>query len=262
MTFPDIADVGNTEQPMMVVEQGVNNNDNNMPQTPLPSGVGAGASSSESVPRPPSPLQCPRPPSPPLATKTPPIHRMVNSYEPKMKSSVVDLFLKVLKNKPKRAPASSKESPNVQVLKKVLDEKSLTGTSFQKQKEEHISMFSSDEMLDKYEHGKPFLFRRQLNEGASKLMRLHTWIMQAMKQGIHTITASVPKWVFSSSLKRKVAIDFHDLHVMYLSYGPPWAHYLGGYQDRLLGGPLGLPGLRYTAPEGVEHKDYGGEVLG
>jgi hypothetical protein len=48
----------------------------------------------------------------------------------------------------------------------------------------------------------------------------------------------------------------------YLSYGPPWAHYLGGYQDRLLGGPLGLPGLRYTAPDGVEHKDCGGEVLG
>jgi hypothetical protein len=47
-----------------------------------------------------------------------------------------------------------------------------------------------------------------------------------------------------------------------VSYGPPWAHYLGGYQDRLLGGPLGLPGLRYTAPDGVEHKDYGGEVLG
>jgi hypothetical protein len=47
-----------------------------------------------------------------------------------------------------------------------------------------------------------------------------------------------------------------------VSYGPPWAHYLGGYQDRLLGGPLGLPGLRYTAPEGVEHKDCRGEVLG
>jgi hypothetical protein len=47
-----------------------------------------------------------------------------------------------------------------------------------------------------------------------------------------------------------------------LSYGPPWAHYLGGYQDRLLGGPLGLPGLRYTAPEGVEHKDCTGVVLG
>jgi hypothetical protein len=48
----------------------------------------------------------------------------------------------------------------------------------------------------------------------------------------------------------------------YVSYGPPWAHYLGGSQDRLLGGPLGLPGLRYTAPEGVEHKDYTGVVLG
>jgi hypothetical protein len=52
------------------------------------------------------------------------------------------------------------------------------------------------------------------------------------------------------------------LSLVSLSYGPPWAHYLGGYQDRLLGGPLGLPGLRYTAPEGVEHKDYGGGVLG
>jgi hypothetical protein len=47
-----------------------------------------------------------------------------------------------------------------------------------------------------------------------------------------------------------------------MSYGPPWAHYLGGYQDRLLGGPLRLPGLRYAAPDGVEHKDYRGVVLG
>jgi hypothetical protein len=47
-----------------------------------------------------------------------------------------------------------------------------------------------------------------------------------------------------------------------LSYGPPWAHYLGGYQDRLLGGPLGLLGLRYMASDGVEHKDYKGVVLG
>jgi hypothetical protein len=48
-----------------------------------------------------------------------------------------------------------------------------------------------------------------------------------------------------------------------LSYGPPWAHYLGGYhQDRLLGGPLGLLGLCHTAPDGVRRKDYGGEVLG
>jgi hypothetical protein len=47
-----------------------------------------------------------------------------------------------------------------------------------------------------------------------------------------------------------------------VSYGPPWAHYLGGYQDRLLGGPLGLPGLCRTVPVGVRRKDYGGEVLG
>jgi hypothetical protein len=47
-----------------------------------------------------------------------------------------------------------------------------------------------------------------------------------------------------------------------LSYGPPWARYLGGYQDRLLGGPLGLPDLRYTAPDGMKHKDCRGEVLG
>jgi hypothetical protein len=46
-----------------------------------------------------------------------------------------------------------------------------------------------------------------------------------------------------------------------VSYGPPWAHYLGGYQDRLLGGPLGLPSLRCTTPDGVKHKDYRGEVL-
>jgi hypothetical protein len=46
-----------------------------------------------------------------------------------------------------------------------------------------------------------------------------------------------------------------------VSYRPPWAHYLDGSQDRLLGGPLGLPGLRYMAPEGVEHKDCRGEVL-
>jgi hypothetical protein len=47
-----------------------------------------------------------------------------------------------------------------------------------------------------------------------------------------------------------------------LSYGPPWAHYLGRYLDRLLGGPLGLPDLRSTVPDGVKHKDYRGEVLG
>jgi hypothetical protein len=47
-----------------------------------------------------------------------------------------------------------------------------------------------------------------------------------------------------------------------LLYGPPWAYYLGGYQDRLLGGPLGLPDLSCTTPDGVEHKDYSEGVLG
>jgi hypothetical protein len=54
----------------------------------------------------------------------------------------------------------------------------------------------------------------------------------------------------------------HDCNFPRLSYGPPWAHYLGGYQDRQLGGPLGLPDLRCTVPDGVKHKDYRGEVLG
>jgi hypothetical protein len=61
---------------------------------------------------------------------------------------------------------------------------------------------------------------------------------------------------------RKKIVSGSGFHVVRVLYGPPWAHYLGGYQDRLLGGPLGLPGLRYTAPEGVEHKDYTGVVLG
>jgi hypothetical protein len=47
-----------------------------------------------------------------------------------------------------------------------------------------------------------------------------------------------------------------------VSYGPPWAHYLSGQQDRLLGGPLGLPDLCRMVHVGVRRKDYGGEVLG
>jgi hypothetical protein len=57
----------------------------------------------------------------------------------------------------------------------------------------------------------------------------------------------------------KVALDYQDPRV---SYGRPWAHYLGGYHDRLLGGPLGLPDLCRTVLDGVRRKDYGGEVLG
>jgi hypothetical protein len=62
--------------------------------------------------------------------------------------------------------------------------------------------------------------------------------------------------LFSQSLSRHTGII-----VNFLSYGPPWAHYLGGYQNRLLGGPLGLPDLWHTAPDGVRRKDYDGEVL-
>jgi hypothetical protein len=47
-----------------------------------------------------------------------------------------------------------------------------------------------------------------------------------------------------------------------LSYGHPCTHYSGEYQDRLLGGPMGLLDLCYTVPVGVEHKDYRGIVLG
>jgi hypothetical protein len=192
MTLQDVADVGNTGQPTMGGEQGVNNNDNNIPQAPLQVDIGnteqptmgveqggnnekksliqqtlnEGASSPKSIPRPPSPLPCP-------ATKMPAIHRMINSYEPKKKSSDVDLLLKVLKNKPKQASASGKESYDVQVLKKVRDEKSLTCTSFQKQKEEKINMLSLDEVPDKYEHGKPFCFWWKMNEGLPELMSLH-----------------------------------------------------------------------------------------
>jgi hypothetical protein len=64
----------------------------------------------------------------------------------------------------------------------------------------------------------------------------------------------------SSKLLEAILLDYKVLGG--LSYGPPWAHHLGGYQDRLLGGPLGLPGLCRTTPDGVRRKDYGGEVLG
>jgi hypothetical protein len=64
-----------------------------------------------------------------------------------------------------------------------------------------------------------------------------------------------------SAIKSQVLADF-VVDWTSLLYGPPWAHYLGGYQDRLLGGPLGVPDLRCTTPNGVKHKDYRGEVLG
>jgi hypothetical protein len=75
---------------------------------------------------------------------------------------------------------------------------------------------------------------------------------------IKAIEAKFSAFVMPCSKENKAnfaALQLRGEALMWLSYGPPWAHYLSGYQDRLLGGPLGLPGLRYTAPEGVEHKD-------
>jgi hypothetical protein len=63
-----------------------------------------------------------------------------------------------------------------------------------------------------------------------------------------------------SRLLETILLDYKVLGG--LSYGHPWAHYSDGYQDQLLGGPLGLLDLCYTAPDDVEHKDYGGGVLG
>jgi hypothetical protein len=63
-----------------------------------------------------------------------------------------------------------------------------------------------------------------------------------------------------SRLLETILLDYKVLRG--LSYGPPWAYYLGGYQDRLLSGPLGLLDLGHTAPDGMGRKDYGGGVLG
>jgi hypothetical protein len=66
---------------------------------------------------------------------------------------------------------------------------------------------------------------------------------------------------FRKSTRQRARMN-EDMKRSYLvSYGPPWARYFGGYQDRLLGGPLGLPDLRCTTPDGVKYKDYRGEAL-
>jgi hypothetical protein len=66
----------------------------------------------------------------------------------------------------------------------------------------------------------------------------------------------------STSAQVPIGVLVHELHMpSILELAVVWTS-LGGYQDRLIGGPLGLPGLRCTTPDGVKHKLYGGEVLG
>jgi hypothetical protein len=80
---------------------------------------------------------------------------------------------------------------------------------------------------------------------------VHLWVQPPS----HLLQTTVKDYAF------KINVLVGDLE-RGVSYGPPWAHCLGGYQDQLLGGPLGLLGLCHTAPDGVGQKDYGGEVLG
>jgi hypothetical protein len=63
-----------------------------------------------------------------------------------------------------------------------------------------------------------------------------------------------------SRLLEDILLDYKVLKGF--SYGHPWAHYSGGYWDRLLRGPLGVLDLGCTAPDGVERKAYRGLVLG
>jgi hypothetical protein len=84
---------------------------------------------------------------------------------------------------------------------------------------------------------------------------------------LHEVHNEVITKRFCSPLPLALSSDYivillRIMCMRFLSYGPPWAHYLGGYQDRLLGGPLGLPDLCRTTLDGVRRKDYGGEVLG
>jgi hypothetical protein len=62
-----------------------------------------------------------------------------------------------------------------------------------------------------------------------------------------------------SRLLKDILLDYKLLGG--LSYGHPWAHYPGGYQDRLLCGPPGLLDLGYTLQDSMEHKETRGLVL-
>uniref|UniRef100_K3YCE6 Ubiquitin-like protease family profile domain-containing protein n=1 Tax=Setaria italica TaxID=4555 RepID=K3YCE6_SETIT len=142
-------------------------------------------------------------PTTPSSASPPPqrpaVPLMISTYDQKAPSTKVNKFLNVLK---KEASSSG--------------EKSITcGVSRQKEKDENLNVFASDEVLENYEHGKSILYQWDLLEGPWELNKLHGWIMNAMKQGIRVITARVPTKVFLGVLDYQIVIDFEDLHRLY-----------------------------------------------
>ncbi|RCV11124.1 hypothetical protein SETIT_2G162300v2 [Setaria italica] len=128
------------------------------------------------------------------------MREIANTYDQKAPSIEVDKFLNLLKKK--KASSSSEKSV-------------ACGASQQMEKDENLNFFASDEVLENYEHGKPFLYRWDLLDGPWELNKLHGWIMKAMKQGIRAITPRIPKKVFLGVLDYEIVIDFEDLHELY-----------------------------------------------
>uniref|UniRef100_K4AK02 Uncharacterized protein n=1 Tax=Setaria italica TaxID=4555 RepID=K4AK02_SETIT len=124
---------------------------------------------------------------------------MNGTYDQKASSIAVEKFLNVLKKK-----ASSSSEKFV-----------ACGTSWQKEKDENLNFFASDEFLENYEYGKPFLYLWDLLDSPWELNKLHGWITKAIKQGIRAFTVHVPKKVFLSVLDYQIVIDFEDLHRLY-----------------------------------------------
>uniref|UniRef100_K3XQP9 Uncharacterized protein n=1 Tax=Setaria italica TaxID=4555 RepID=K3XQP9_SETIT len=89
------------------------------------------------------------------------------------------------------------------------------GPSQRKEIDEGLNFFTSDEVPDEYEHGKPFLYRWDLLDGPWELNKLHGWIIAVMKQGIRAITTRIPKKVFLGARDYEIVIDFEDLHKIY-----------------------------------------------
>uniref|UniRef100_K3XQ63 Uncharacterized protein n=1 Tax=Setaria italica TaxID=4555 RepID=K3XQ63_SETIT len=134
----------------------------------------------------------------PMLSHKPTIPRMVSTYE-KAPSADIDKFLNILK---KKASSSS--------------EKSVTrSSSRQKEKDQNLNFFASDDVLMDYEYGKPFLYWWDLLVGPWELNKLHGWIMNAIKQGFRVITTHVPTKVFLGILPYQIVIGFKDLHRLY-----------------------------------------------